>query len=70
MSPYEVEDLLDHRLVKRGRKYREEFLVRWRGYGPESDTWEPKSNLMTCQETIRAFKASRGLETTASDEED
>ena len=38
-----VERLLNHRDVK-GR--RTSYLVRWRGYPPSADTWEPRSQLM------------------------
>lgn len=38
---FDIEEILDHR--KKGSTY--SFLVRWKGYGPEGDTWEPKSNL-------------------------
>ena len=70
---YEVEEILDHRFVSRGRKGRRqriEFLVRWKGYGPENDTWEPRHNLLTCNSQIRAYKEARGLDPSASDEED
>jgi hypothetical protein len=69
---YTVDHLVDHRLVKRGRGYRIEFQYprpRWKNYGPEHDTWEPRKNLLTCNAEIRAYKADRGLEITASDEE-
>ncbi len=32
-----MDEIIDHQ--RRGRGYR--FLVRWRGYGPGSDTWLP-----------------------------
>ena len=35
---YEVERVLDHRQVKRGKKTKNEFLVKWLGYGPEHNT--------------------------------
>ncbi|KAL0908977.1 hypothetical protein M5K25_023493 [Dendrobium thyrsiflorum] len=31
------------------------FKVRWKGYGPSEDTWEPSSGLRKCSERIEAF---------------
>ena len=36
-----------------------EFLVRWEGYGPEDDTWEPRQNVSP--KTIKEFLLSNGL---------
>ena len=53
---YEVERLLDHRHVKRGRtRTRNQFLVKWLGYGPEHNTWEPESNLTHCEELLANY---------------
>jgi len=32
-----------------------EFYVRWEGYGPDFDTWEPASNLEGCVEKVALF---------------
>ena len=46
---FQVEEVLDHRrhAVGRGKakKVVTEYLVRWTGFGPSRDTWEPESNL-------------------------
>lgn len=39
---YEVERIVNHGFNEEGTWY----LVRWKGYGPESDTWEPESAFM------------------------
>jgi hypothetical protein len=54
---FEVERILDHRQVKRGRNRttRNEFLVKWLDYGPEHNTWEPESNLTNCGEILAGY---------------
>lgn len=42
---YFVETVLDHRLRKSGRKSVTEYLIKWRGYSHEHNTWEPESNV-------------------------
>jgi hypothetical protein len=72
---FEVERILDHRQVKRGRNRttRNEFLVKWLGYGPEHNTWEPESNLTNCGKILAGYwKWIRGswqgvAETTSSE---
>ncbi|MED6194965.1 hypothetical protein PIB30_033578 [Stylosanthes scabra] len=36
------------------------FKVRWKGYGPNEDTWEPISGLSNCRERIKEF-VTRGF---------
>ncbi|KAL1356570.1 hypothetical protein HN51_008568 [Arachis hypogaea] len=36
------------------------FKVRWKGYGPDEDTWEPISGLSNCRERIKEF-VTRGF---------
>ncbi len=33
------------------------YLVKWKGYGPEDNTWEPKKNLANADALLRAFEA-------------
>ncbi|XP_051943945.1 chromodomain Y-like protein [Hippocampus zosterae] len=49
---YEVERIVDKR---KNRKGRTEYLVRWRGYGCEGDTWEPEVHLTTCMPYVHDF---------------
>jgi hypothetical protein len=53
LEEYEVREILD----QRGVGLRAEYLVRWEGYGPEDDTWEPLRNLENTKGALRAFKA-------------
>ncbi|XP_041804272.1 chromodomain Y-like protein isoform X2 [Chelmon rostratus] len=49
---YEVERIMDKRKNKKGKV---EYLVRWRGYGSDGDTWEPESHLSTCMMYVHDF---------------
>jgi len=51
---YEVGRILEVKFSKVGGK--REFLVRWKGWGPDGDTWEPEENL-DCEELIEKFMA-------------
>lgn len=48
---YEVEKILDCKLYRGHPR----FLVAWKGYGPEENTWEPVSNLKNAGEELELF---------------
>ncbi|QRW03187.1 Retrotransposable element Tf2 protein [Ceratobasidium sp. AG-Ba] len=48
---YEVEKILD----SRKRRNQVQYLVHWKGYGPESNTWEPMEHLNTAMGAVRKF---------------
>jgi len=55
---FEVEKILNKRIV-RGK---EKFLVRWKGYMAEEDTWESRENLGNAKELVEEFEREYGEE--------
>jgi len=54
---FEVERILDHRVVQIARRRSEvQYLIRWLGYGREYDSWEPQANLTNCQDIVAAYE--------------
>ncbi|XP_072318291.1 chromodomain Y-like protein [Eucyclogobius newberryi] len=49
---YEVERIVDRRRSGQGQV---QYLVRWRGYGSDCDTWEPEEHLETCSPHVQEF---------------
>ncbi|QRW23528.1 hypothetical protein RhiXN_08564 [Rhizoctonia solani] len=54
---YQVDKFVDWAAEDRIRKYR----VRWKGYAPHEDTWEPAKDLQHCKDKLRNFFASYAL---------
>ena len=55
---YEVDHIVRH---KRNNKGQLLFLIRWKNYGPEDDSWEPSSNLKHSRETLEEYKKRHNL---------
>ena len=53
---FEVERLVDKRITIRRGKRQEEYLVRWKGYGPEFDQWYHVDTLDNCKELVRDYE--------------
>lgn len=52
---WEIESLIDRRDVKQGRKTIREYLVRWKGFGPEEDLWYSAEDLQNAQELMKEY---------------
>ena len=54
---YEVERIIRHR--KRGSHY--EYLIRWKGYNQNDDSWETEDNLKNAPQILDQYKSLRRL---------
>ncbi|KAI5709175.1 hypothetical protein M8J76_012050 [Diaphorina citri] len=50
---YEVEKIIHHRKFSNGSV---EYLIRWKGYGADDDTWEKEANLASSAQLIKEYK--------------
>ncbi|CEG81999.1 hypothetical protein RMATCC62417_16131 [Rhizopus microsporus] len=42
---YEVEKILDHKVIKRGKKVTFKYLIKWLNYDENDNTWEREGNI-------------------------
>jgi len=52
VEEFEVEKILNKRVIQG----KEKFLVRWKGYMVEGDTWESRENLENVKEVVEEFE--------------
>ncbi|RZF44259.1 hypothetical protein LSTR_LSTR015710, partial [Laodelphax striatellus] len=50
-----VEKIVSRRYNQKRKQY--EYLLKWEGYPPEQNTWEPARNMSTCQHLLAEFEA-------------
>ncbi len=56
---FEVEAIVGKRVDKKGRIF---YRVRWSGFSPRDDTYEPMENLLGVPEEIQRFEAQRSAQ--------
>ena len=52
---YKVEGIMDSQETKGNWEY----LIKWKGYGPEDNSWEPEELLEHSQEEVKRFNKSQ-----------
>ena len=58
VKEWEVENILNKRKIRGVEKY----LIWWKGFMAEGDTWKRKENLQNAKELIKEFKKEEGVE--------
>ena len=53
---YEVENIVAKRINEKSAKGEYEYLVEWKGYTSDSNTWEPAKHLTNAADAIAAFE--------------
>ncbi|CAL1546913.1 unnamed protein product, partial [Lymnaea stagnalis] len=59
---YEVEAIIAGPKKRREHLFKLCYKVRWKGYGPEADTWQPLADLANVQDMIEDFKKEKADE--------
>ncbi|KAH9525081.1 hypothetical protein Btru_000283 [Bulinus truncatus] len=59
---YEVEAIIAGPKKRREHLFKLCYKVRWKGYGPEADTWQPLADLANVQDMIEEYKREKAVE--------
>jgi hypothetical protein len=51
---YEVETILKYRTTGRKRP-KTSYLIQWKGYGPEHNSWEPEANVANARKKLAEY---------------
>jgi hypothetical protein len=62
---YEVEEVLDSRLVGRSRK-RKQYWVKWKGWGPEHNQWIGEDDMSNARDLVEQFESRDSFEAVAT----
>ncbi len=58
MKSFEIERFLNKRQIKKGKGRAIEYLVRWKGYGPEWDRWYNVKELENTAALVDDYEAN------------
>ena len=58
IKSYEIDRLLNKRIIKKGYGVSIQYLARWKGYGPEFNEWLAVSALKNAKELIDDYEKS------------
>jgi RNase H-like domain found in reverse transcriptase/Reverse transcriptase (RNA-dependent DNA polymerase)/Integrase zinc binding domain/Chromo (CHRromatin Organisation MOdifier) domain len=61
VEAYEIEFEVEKVLNQRTRKGITEYLIQWKGYEPEDNSWEPTENL-NCPDKVREYQKDRKIQ--------
>ena len=53
---WEVERILNKRVIRKGRGWATQYLIRWLGYGPEFDQWYNQKDLANSADLIQQYE--------------
>ena len=53
---YEIDRLINKRVITKGRGQATEYLVKWKGYGPQHDRWRNVKDLQNALELVQEYE--------------